>query len=132
MSTQFDKQFAELVSNRQVLTQQIIFFTGNDCFCEALSQSHIDKLTKQAKTNAFVVKHLDIKNTPLKTIIPSTPAAAVFDANGELAYLGPISKGAFCTASSGIIESIIVDGFVNKLPGAVVMTDSTGCYCRTS
>lgn len=60
--------------------------------------------------------------------LPASPAVAIWDRHGELAYFGPYSSGFTCSADDSFIEPIL-DAL---LDGRVVMAGNnlaSGCFC---
>ncbi|MGF6395224.1 DUF6436 domain-containing protein [Pseudomonas plecoglossicida] len=60
--------------------------------------------------------------------LPASPAVAIWDRQGHLAYFGPYSEGAVCNASNSFIEPILKA----LLDGRQVTASNTlavGCYC---
>ncbi|MFI8380812.1 DUF6436 domain-containing protein [Pseudomonas sp. NPDC079086] len=62
------------------------------------------------------------------TQIPASPAVAIWDRNGQLAYFGPYSEGATCTSSNSFIEPIL-DALVQGRPVNASNTLAVGCFC---
>jgi hypothetical protein len=60
--------------------------------------------------------------------VPASPAVAIWDRNGQLAYLGPYSEGATCTSSNSFIEPIL-DALVQGRPVTASNTLAVGCFC---
>ncbi len=60
--------------------------------------------------------------------IPSSPAVAIWDRQGRLAYFGPYSEGAVCTSENSfvepIIEAVLAGRRVQATHGLAV-----GCFC---
>ena len=60
----------------------------------------------------------------------SSPAAALLDATGELAYFGPYSTGAGCTTGDGgFVETVLNALHAGQNPRQI-NTLATGCFCR--
>ncbi|QKE65394.1 thiol-disulfide isomerase [Aquipseudomonas campi] len=60
--------------------------------------------------------------------LPASPAVAIWDQQGNLAYFGPYSEGAQCTSSNSFIEPILEA----LSAGRPVRADSNlavGCFC---
>ncbi len=61
--------------------------------------------------------------------IPASPAVAIWDRDGHLAYFGPYSEGATCTSSNSFIEPILealaAGRTVSASNGLAV-----GCFCQ--
>lgn len=60
--------------------------------------------------------------------IPASPAVAIWDRSGQLAYFGPYSEGAVCTSSNSFIEPIL-DALVANRPVSASNTLAVGCFC---
>jgi hypothetical protein len=63
--------------------------------------------------------------------IPATPAVAIWDRDGQLAYFGPYSEGATCTSSNSFIEPILEALAANR-PVSASNTLAVGCFCQWS
>jgi hypothetical protein len=60
--------------------------------------------------------------------LPASPAVAIWDQQGDLAYFGPYSEGALCTSANSFIEPILEA----LMAGRPVRADSNlavGCFC---
>ncbi|HAD47546.1 MAG TPA: thioredoxin, partial [Idiomarina sp.] len=78
---------------------------------------------------------IDIDQYPeLKTLLPSTPAVIIYNANRQLVYLGPYADGAFCTTETSFVEQLLPEINSNKLKanGGWVNTVANGCYCNVA
>ena len=60
--------------------------------------------------------------------IPASPAVAIWDRAGQLAYFGPYSEGATCTSSNSFIEPIL-DALSAGRPVNAGNTLAVGCFC---
>lgn len=60
--------------------------------------------------------------------IPASPAVAIWDRNGQLAYFGPYSEGATCTSSNSFIEPIL-EALSAGRPVNASNTLAVGCFC---
>lgn len=63
--------------------------------------------------------------------LPASPAVAIWDQHGELAYFGPYSSGLTCTAGNSLVEPLL-DAL---LDGRKVLADNnlaSGCFCDWS
>ena len=69
-----------------------------------------------------------LQELPGSADLPASPAVAIWDAQGDLAYFGPYSEGAVCTSSNSFIEPILEA----LVAGRRVRADSNlavGCFC---
>jgi hypothetical protein len=60
--------------------------------------------------------------------IPASPAVAIWDRSGKLAYFGPYSEGLTCNSSNSFIEPILEALSVDRKVNAT-HTLAVGCYC---
>lgn len=127
----FDSDFSLLISaaTNTPLAQTVVHFVSeNSCLCQLVASRHINEVKDQAtsfgKTNITV----NIEDIPgLNDIMNSTPAIAIFDDEGNLAYLGPYSTGIGCFAGNGTVEPYLDS---NADLGAIIPLEATGCYCN--
>jgi hypothetical protein len=74
--------------------------------------------------------------TPLNSLpgaehITSTPAVAIWDREGRLAYFGPYSEGLTCNASNSFIEPILL-ALLDSRSVSATHNMAVGCYCSWS
>lgn len=60
--------------------------------------------------------------------IPASPAVAIWDRSGQLAYFGPYSEGATCTSSNSFIEPIL-DALIEERRVNASNSLALGCFC---
>lgn len=60
--------------------------------------------------------------------IPASPAVAIWDRSGTLAYFGPYSEGLTCNSSNSFIEPILQALHEGRTVSAT-HTLAVGCYC---
>lgn len=60
--------------------------------------------------------------------LPASPAVAIWDRDGNLAYVGPYSEGAVCTSANSFIEPVI-EALLAGRPLQSTGTLAVGCYC---
>lgn len=60
--------------------------------------------------------------------IPASPAVAIWDQQGQLAYFGPYSEGATCNASNSFIEPVL-QALLDGRPVSATQTLASGCFC---
>ncbi len=60
--------------------------------------------------------------------LPASPAVAIWDTQGNLAYFGPYSEGATCNASNSFIEPVL-QALIEKRPVNATQTLASGCFC---
>ena len=60
--------------------------------------------------------------------LSASPAVAIWDRSGQLAYFGPYSEGATCNASNSFIDPVLRALSTNR-PVKATHTMAVGCYC---
>jgi hypothetical protein len=61
--------------------------------------------------------------------IPASPAVAIWDQQGQLAYFGPYSEGLTCNSSNSFIEPIL-EALSAGRPVNASNTMAVGCFCQ--
>jgi hypothetical protein len=124
---------------------RLVHFWDPACPCNVGNQQHlselIDKYAAQGVEFYAVQKtgsqgHLPTNLTHLKPLaalpgsgqIPASPAVAIWDRAGKLAYVGPYSEGLTCNSSNSFIEPILEALSVGRQVDAT-HTMAVGCYC---
>lgn len=132
----FDKLLVAAVHDRlqvEASGGSVVHIQDPGCHCNWRAQSHIDDITEQARQQGLQVAYLSLQHTDeLKRWVPATPAIILLDSQGELAYIGPYAAGAFCSASSSFVESLLPQLVGTSSSGGWVNTQSRGCYCPTT
>ncbi|UBM25142.1 DUF6436 domain-containing protein [Pseudomonas sp. p1(2021b)] len=124
---------------------RVVHFWDPACPCNVGNQQHLGELVEhfapQGVSFHVVQKagshgQLPANLTGLRPLallpgserIPASPAVAIWDREGRLAYFGPYSEGAVCNASNSFVEPILKA----LLEGRSVNASNTlaqGCYC---
>lgn len=124
---------------------RVVHFWDPACPCNVGNQQHLTELV--ANYAALGVKFYVVQKTgshgqlpaglgamaalsslPGSEQLPASPAVAIWDRSGQLAYFGPYSEGAVCNAGNSFIEPILqalVDGRTVKASNTLAV----GCYC---
>jgi len=124
---------------------RLVHFFDPACPCNALNQQHLGELIERygARGVAFYAVqkprsegHLPAPLAALKPLpnlpgadnLPASPALAIFDQDGELAYFGPYSEGALCNSENSFVEPIIEALLAGKTVKASHNL-AVGCFC---
>ncbi|WXL28076.1 DUF6436 domain-containing protein [Ectopseudomonas mendocina] len=103
---------------------RLVHFWDPECPCNVGNQQHLGELIErfsQQGVSFYVVQkpgtsgELPANLKALKPLaelpgseqIPASPAVAIWDKSGKLAYLGPYSEGAVCSSSNSFVEPIL-------------------------
>ena len=124
---------------------RVVHFWDPACPCNVGNQQHLGDLVSQFAGHGVTFHvlqkpgshgQLPANLTALKPLaglpgsehLPASPAVAIWDRQGHLAYFGPYSEGAVCNASNSFVEPILKA----LLDGRQVSASNTlavGCYC---
>jgi len=107
---------------------RVVHFVDPDCPCSRFSQPHIAKVEKQWGSDdiQFSSVNVAVADHGYVGLIPATPAVAVWDDAGDLAYFGPYTSGAIC----GEGEDLLGRFFNNRLAGQWINQEAVGCFCE--
>jgi len=111
------------VGNQQHLADLVSHFAGDGVSFHVLQNpgSH-----GQLPANLSALKPL--ASLPGSEHLPASPAVAIWDRQGHLAYFGPYSEGAVCNASNSFIEPIL-KALIDNRQVTASNTLAVGCYC---
>ncbi|MGN8251393.1 DUF6436 domain-containing protein [Pseudomonas sp. SMV7] len=124
---------------------RVVHFWDPTCPCNVGNQQHLGELVSQFAEQGVIFHVLQkpgshgqlpanlsglqpIASLPGSERLPASPAVAIWDRQGHLAYFGPYSEGAVCNASNSFVEPILKA----LLDGRQVNASNTlavGCYC---
>ena len=124
---------------------RLVHFWDPACPCNVGNQQHLTELVERYIPHGvefYAVQkpgsHGQLPGTlsSLKTIdvlpgseqIPASPAVAIWDRSGTLAYFGPYSEGLSCNSSNSFIEPILPALDEGRAVSAT-HTLAVGCYC---
>ena len=126
---------------------RVVHFWDPECPCHEETDAHLNYLIgmyRFAELDFYSVQKpgsvghlapfLADKLKPLANLqgiesIPASPAIAIWDKSGQLAYAGPYSEGLVCNSSNSFVEPILdalVRGRAVNSTGVVAQ----GCYCN--
>ncbi|MBV4485810.1 thiol-disulfide isomerase [Pseudomonas sp. SWRI153] len=124
---------------------RFVHFWDPACPCNVGNQQHLTEMVEQFGARGvefFAVQkpgshgQLPATLAGVKTIIvlpgseqiPASPAVAIWDRSGKLAYFGPYSEGLTCNSSNSFIEPIL-HALTEDRPVNATRTLAVGCYC---
>ncbi|MNO99685.1 hypothetical protein D3C76_914600 [compost metagenome] len=124
---------------------RLVHFWDPTCPCNVGNQQHLGELIEhfaphgvafyavqkpgthgRLPTNLGALEPLAI--LPGAEHLPASPAVAIWDREGRLAYFGPYSEGATCNSSNSFIEPIL-QALSEGRPVNAIHTLAVGCYC---
>jgi hypothetical protein len=124
---------------------RLVHFWDPACPCNVGNQQHLTEMVELFSAKGvefFAVQktgshgQLPATLSSLKTItvlpgseqVPASPAVAIWDRSGKLAYFGPYSEGLTCNSSNSFIEPIL-NALTQDRPVNATHTLAVGCYC---
>ena len=124
---------------------RVVHFWDSACPCNVGNQQHLGDLVSQFADRdvSFLVLQKPgshgqlpaslgalqpLASLPGSEYLPASPAVAIWDRQGHLAYFGPYSEGAVCNASNSFVEPIIKALLADR-PVQASNTLAVGCYC---
>lgn len=124
---------------------RVVHFWDPACPCNVGNQQHLVELLQRYAGEEVVFYSLQKPGSrgrlpaplaslkPLSKLVgaeglPASPAVAVWDQQGQLAYFGPYSEGAVCTSANSFIEPVI-DALLQGRSVRATQTLSSGCFC---
>jgi len=124
---------------------RLVHFWDPACPCNVGNQQHLGELVEEYGPQGVEFysvqkpgSHGQLPSTlsNLKSItvlpgseqIPASPAVAIWDRNGKLAYFGPYSEGLTCNSSNSFIEPIL-QALNEGREVSATHTLAVGCYC---
>ena len=110
------------VGNQQHLADMLERYAGKVEFYHVQKPGSSGQLPKALSS----MRHLS--GLPGAQLLPASPAVAIWDRSGKLAYFGPYSEGAVCNASNSFIEPVL-DALLDNRPVAAANTLAVGCFC---
>lgn len=133
MSSEFEREIeSHFAKHYPTLANLAVHIQSEQCQCNFANNIHRSTLEKTLDSNHFHSRMMLAKESKLpSSILPSTPAIAIFDPVGKLAYYGPYSSGFLCGSSSGYVEKFLPTISNGKYIGPLIISDSQGCYCNT-
>jgi hypothetical protein len=124
---------------------RIVHFWDPACPCNVGNQQHLAELVahyaplgvrfyavqkpaSQGQLPASLAGLETLRELPGSAALPASPAVAIWDKQGQLAYFGPYSEGANCTSSNSFIEPILQALSADRQVSAN-NTLAVGCFC---
>lgn len=135
----------------------VVHFWDPDCPCSRFNERHVNSIVAtfrgrgvrflvvarnggtltgaalQARAQAAFGRDVRLVAAAPRSVAeltPSSPATAILDAHGQLAYFGPYSSGALCTAGTGAFVEKVLDQLLAGHNPQQWNTWASGCFCR--
>ena len=124
---------------------RMVHFWDPACPCNVGNQQHLAELMQHYNNDQvrfYVVqkpgskgqlpeplaKLIPLENLQGSDTLPASPAVAIWNTQGELAYVGPYSEGAVCNADNSFIEPIL-NALLNNRSVRASNSLAVGCFC---
>lgn len=138
-------------------TAYLLHFWQPDCSCNQFNRSHVKTIAEKYQQKNFKLititrSHPEYSDQQLtqmakqqfdsiviidkhkllsgKSRIPASPAAAVIDLNGKLAYFGPYSDSTFCGLGGTDFVERVADLLLSGENPSILNTMVFGCFCN--
>lgn len=127
---------------------RVVHFWDRDCRCSRFNRQHAREVMQEFGEQgiSFVVAvpsaaaQADARRlfpeaseviVVAETATISSPAAAAFDASGDLLYYGPYSDGVLCSSGDASpVEQVLTDLLAARQPRQWLNLSAVGCYCQ--
>jgi len=113
----------------------VIHFIDDECPCSRFAKQHIadleDKFSSEVEflhSSALNSESL-LRTMPESFSVPASPAVAIWDKNGALAYFGPYSSGAVCGQGDDFVEATLASLKHDQNP-SWINHEAIGCLCQ--
>ncbi len=125
---------------------RVVHFWDPDCPCHEETDAHLNYLmgmyrfahiafysVQRPGTSGQLAPFLQGRLQPLPALagmetLPASPAIAIWDRSGRLAYAGPYSEGLVCNSATSFVEPVL-DALVRGRPVQAGGVVAQGCYC---
>lgn len=125
---------------------RVVHFWDPDCPCNAETDAHLRYLiglhrnadvafysVQRPGSTGEIAPFLRGRMKPLPGIegmesLPASPALAIWDRDGKLAYAGPYSEGLVCNSSNSFVEPVL-DALTKGRKVSLASGLAVGCYC---
>ena len=125
---------------------RVVHFWDPDCPCNAETDAHLPYLiglhrnadvafysVQKPGSTGEIAPFLRGRMQPLPGIegmgsLPASPALAIWDRDGKLAYAGPYSEGLVCNSSNSFVEPVL-DALTQGRHVSLASGLAVGCYC---
>ncbi len=107
----------------------VVHFVDSQCPCTRFATPHIEALDARfdpsVRTMRIYATDSQAKNFAW---LPASPAVAIWDGQGKLAYLGPHSDGAFCGQGDDLVARVMQQLSAGNNP-QWLNREAIGCFC---
>ena len=110
------------VGNQQHLVEML------ERYADDVEFYHLQKPGSSGQLPKVLSAMRHLSGLPGAEQLPASPAVAIWDRAGQLAYFGPYSEGAVCNSSNSFIEPVL-DALINNRPVNAANTLAVGCCC---
>jgi len=136
-------QLASTADNAVVSRPTVVHFVDPECPCSRFSAPHIKDIEQQFTQPRYFRVTAAVAASPgngshvlpeglapadIQRLIPASPAVAIWDGSGELAYFGPYSSGSFCGQGNDFVKATLVSLDAGQNP-RWVNQEAVGCLC---
>jgi hypothetical protein len=107
----------------------VVHFIDPSCPCSRFAHKHVSELETTFSTSVDFKRVEDISMEHPNIRVPASPAVAIWDKHGSLAYVGPYSSGNICGQGNDFTTMTLSALQEGKNP-AWVNNEAIGCFCQ--
>ncbi len=127
IAASFDGDVLENMHFDHAERPRVMHFLDDDCPCTRFAEVHVRDLEARYEE---VADFLHADPLTLGQRVPATPAVAIWSKQGQLAYFGPYSSGAFCGEGDDFVQTTL-ERLQQEQNTEWISQDALGCFCRT-
>lgn len=116
-----------ILKDTTIHTPLVVHFSDESCPCEAYRKAHVEKIRPMlGDTHERTITRQSAIGQTL--FLAASPALAIWDEAGQLAYFGPYSSGLTCGAGLDFIAMVLKKLKVGDNP-QWINGQGFGCFC---
>jgi len=110
-------------------TPLVVHFVDASCPCTRFAEPHIEAVDADLDPGVRTMRiYATDPQAGMFHWIPASPAVAIWDKAGELAYVGPHSEGAFCGQGDDLVARVMGQLQTGNNP-RWLNREAIGCFC---
>ena len=107
----------------------VVHILDDGCPCTRFAHDHIRELEHRFSSHVVFMNWRELPESFRSSVnLPASPAVAIWDGTGALAYFGPYSSGSFCGQGDDFVFATL-DNLTNDVNPKWINQDAVGCFC---
>ncbi|MGH1486498.1 MAG: DUF6436 domain-containing protein [Cellvibrionaceae bacterium] len=107
----------------------VVHFIDANCPCSRFAKPHINTLESNFSGTIDFKRFEDISMKYSKVSVPASPAVAIWDKQGDLAYVGPYSGGNICGQGDDF-TAMTLRALEQGSNPEWINNEAVGCFCQ--